>query len=65
MPFGTLALEGTAMYRPEPIWDGQLYRAVAPVKMQSVPIRMIPYYAWNNRGAAAMSVWLPVVFGTD
>jgi DUF1680 family protein len=24
------------------------------------PIRMIPYYAWNNRGPVDMSVWLPL-----
>ncbi len=30
--------------------------------MKPLPIRMIPYFAWANRGPAAMSVWLPVVW---
>ena len=29
--------------------------------MNPLPIRLIPYYAWNNRGPAAMSMWLPLV----
>jgi hypothetical protein len=25
-----------------------------------VPVRAIPYYAWDNRAAGAMKVWLPI-----
>ena len=28
-------------------------------RQQPVTIRLIPYYAWNNRGAKSMVVWIP------
>lgn len=60
MPFGIQALEGTALYRRDDPWDENLYRPLAPFQMESIPIRLIPYFAWANRGPSAMSVWLPV-----
>lgn len=38
----------------------ELYRVIRPVKEQKVHIRLIPYYAWDNRGIQDMSVWLPL-----
>ncbi len=35
-----------------------LYRSAGPVREQDVTLRMIPYYAWNNRGEGEMSVWI-------
>jgi len=61
LPFDLVALEGQALYRREVSWDGQLYRKLTPVSLEPIPIRLIPYFAWANRGASAMSVWLPVV----
>lgn len=44
-------------------WDG-LYRPVdTGGDFETLPLRFIPYYAWANRGKAAMSVWLPVLWG--
>jgi hypothetical protein len=57
------ALKGEALYRPETPWTTDLYRPMKHSKLKPLPIRMIPYFAWNNRGPAAMSVWLPVVLG--
>ena len=53
---------GEALYREEPSWTGDLYRKVERKPMKLLTIRMIPYFAWANRGPAAMSVWLPVVW---
>lgn len=61
LSFGTQALEGEALYRPEKPWKTDLYRPLTHSALKPLPIRMIPYFAWNNRGAAAMSVWLPVI----
>ena len=58
--FKMRALEGEALYRPEKPWTTELYRPMTHVALTPLPVRMIPYFAWNNRGAAAMSVWLPV-----
>ena len=57
---GLIALEGGALYRAEPAWDS-LYRPLPDCPLQPMPVRMIPYFAWANRGPAAMTVWLPVV----
>lgn len=29
------------------------------ISMKAVPIKAIPYFSWNNRGAGEMQVWLP------
>lgn len=54
---GVVALEGEARVAPELDWDRTLYRAVP--KSKPVPIRAIPYYAWDNRAPGPMKVWLP------
>ncbi|MFC1636745.1 glycoside hydrolase family 127 protein, partial [Planctomycetota bacterium] len=36
------------------------YRQVSEAKPRRIDIRMIPYYAWNNREEPKMTVWLPV-----
>jgi len=53
------ALEGKVMLTPNESWTGQLYRPIN-TKKETVSIKLIPYYAWGNRGKGDMSVWLPV-----
>jgi len=60
LPFGIVTLGGRALYRAESPWSTALYRTVERKSAEPLPIRMIPYFAWANRGPAAMSVWLPV-----
>lgn len=36
------------------------YRPVSPKKPAQIDLRLIPCYAWGNRGKTEMSVWLPV-----
>ncbi len=36
-----------------------LYIEAGKEKEEELPITMIPYYAWNNRGVNEMTVWLP------
>ena len=57
--YEVMALEGKANVAAEADWQGQLYREVNQAK-QTVPVRLIPYYAWGNRGKGEMSVWLPL-----
>ena len=61
LPFGIQALQGEALHCPEAPWDGDLYRALSPRGLEPIPVRLAPYFAWANRGPAAMSVWLPVI----
>jgi len=53
------ALEGKVMVMQNESWSGRLYRPVNRKKEMS-PIRLVPYYAWGNRGKGDMSVWLPI-----
>ncbi|MBP5763575.1 MAG: glycoside hydrolase family 127 protein [Bacteroidales bacterium] len=40
-------------------WSNRLYRPLQPAT-RPVRIRLIPYYAWGNRGRCDMTVWLPL-----
>ena len=54
-------LEGNALLVNDAAWGkDQLYRTLRPVRKQKVHIRLIPYYAWDNRGIDDMSLWLQV-----
>lgn len=53
-----MALETEAINRAEKPWTGTLYREVKTDK-EKVKIRLIPYYAWGNRGKSEMTVWIP------
>ncbi|KAA9108146.1 glycoside hydrolase family 127 protein [Microbacterium rhizomatis] len=39
-----------------------LYEDLADAPLRTVTARLIPYYAWGNRGPGEMSVWLPLVW---
>ncbi|MBR1687116.1 MAG: glycoside hydrolase family 127 protein [Prevotella sp.] len=55
------ALEGDALLADGGTWDNNtLYRDLSEVPSKKVKIRLIPYYAWDNRGRQDMTVWLPV-----
>lgn len=41
-----------------PAESAELYRPYQPDQEQAVTLRMVPYYAWNNRGEGEMSVWV-------
>ena len=56
-----IALEGDALLVNSDQWDNHtLYRDLRPAAKQKVRIRLIPYYAWDNRGIQDMSLWLPL-----
>jgi DUF1680 family protein len=57
-----MALVGTAKLLPDdPITGKKLYREVTKKPVTDIPVRLIPYYAWANRGASDMTVWAPVM----
>ena len=56
-----IALEGDAKLVNNKPWNNTtLYRQVAKSPDTKVRIRLIPYYAWDNRGIQDMSLWLPL-----
>ena len=53
------ALEGDAIVTNDKTWNNQtLYRELSKPSSRKVRIRLIPYYAWDNRGIQDMSLWL-------
>ncbi len=54
-PMTVLKVPGKRLLPSE---GAELYHAAQPVREQDVTLRMVPYYAWNNRGEGEMSVWV-------
>jgi DUF1680 family protein len=68
---GVTLLEGEGQAAVEPEWRDELYRELPPAPAalgaerpqtlgRAVPLKLIPYYAWDNRGRSEMTVWLPL-----
>src|SRR5262249_14395012 len=53
---GVTALEGKAVGLEEPKWSGELYRDFEPKAPRAIDLRLIPSYAWGNRGPSEMTV---------
>ncbi len=59
---GVVTVEATGSVVDTDAWAGGMYRTYGSARnSHSLPITLkaIPYYAWANRGANAMRVWLP------
>ena len=54
---GIVALETEGMSSDATSWPGGLY-STAP-QIRNTKVRAIPYYAWDNRKAGPMEVWIP------
>jgi DUF1680 family protein len=39
-----------------------LYRTFRPAGKQTIEIKLIPFYAWANRGMSYMTVFMPLVY---
>ena len=55
-----MALTGEAKLLNGLSWGKTLYKEVTRIT-DPVKIKLIPYYAWANRGRTDMSVWLPLM----
>jgi len=53
---GIMSLNGFAHYEKQ--FD-DLYTEIEACDPTLYPIKLIPYFAWNNRGIGKMEVWLP------
>lgn len=54
---GVVTLSADALSDASADWNGSLYRREPP-KTSRVPIKAVPYYAWDNRAPGEMLVWL-------
>ncbi|UKT65442.1 aceric acid hydrolase [Pedobacter mucosus] len=54
-----MSLVGEAKIVEPNSWKNVLYRPIDK-NNNSIPLKLVPYFAWGNRGHSEMSVWLPV-----
>ena len=54
---GVMVLTGMALAEELSGWDGSLYRTESP-NLIPIQIAAIPYFAWDNREAGEMRVWI-------
>jgi uncharacterized protein len=57
---GVTVVEGSAAAASQGEWAGKLYRDLNDTPAKPIDLRLIPYFAWANRGDSEMSVWLPL-----
>jgi len=63
---GVPVLEGQALrleraeWSESPWYKEPLYRRVESKKPQPLPIRLVPYHTWANRGRSEMTVFMPI-----
>jgi DUF1680 family protein len=54
-------LQGEALMQLPNDWNKGLYRPInSEDGFQKIDIKLVPYFAWGNRGKSEMSVWMPV-----
>ena len=52
-------LSGNAFLLESNEWNNSLYKEINRQK-KPIKVKLIPYYAWANRGNTDMTVWMPV-----
>ena len=57
---GIVRLEGRVTARSAVPWRDELYREFQQPTATPIPVSLIPYYVWANRGPSEMTVWLPL-----
>ncbi len=55
-----MSLEGEVKQLSNKGWTNVLYKELNTIS-QPVKIKLIPYYAWANRGNTDMTVWMPLI----
>ncbi|MDR7212553.1 glycoside hydrolase family 127 protein [Flavobacterium piscis] len=53
-----LSITASSLITPDNSWDKKLYKPVSTKDSKEYSIKLIPYFAWGNKGKGEMSVWL-------
>ncbi|MEN8907687.1 MAG: beta-L-arabinofuranosidase domain-containing protein [Clostridiales bacterium] len=57
-----LALESELYHIDKRTTPNGLYRQLQIDGLSKTPVRLIPYFAWDNRGFGEMKIWLPIAY---
>jgi uncharacterized protein len=60
-----LQVEGATVPATQESWPYDESGSDRPDRTEAVTMKFIPYYAWGNRGASTMRVWVPAQSGLD
>lgn len=55
-----VALEGKLRVYRAGSWEKKLYREYTLRESEVIETKLIPHYAWGNRGPSEMTVWIPL-----
>ena len=60
-----LILESTGLTYEDSSWynENALYQTVEDFQTKRIRFRMVPYFAWDNRGMGEMIIWMPAFWG--
>ena len=53
-----LTINASSSITPDNSWDKKLYKPISIKDNKEYTIKLIPYFAWGNKGKGEMSVWL-------
>lgn len=42
-----------------------LYQTLKVTGYRKVPVRLVPYFAWDNRGVGEMRIWMPIFYNLN
>ncbi len=57
---GIRLLRCTGSRLSRPAYETSLYSEISPYTFEPISLRLVPYYAWDNRSQGEMTVWLPL-----
>ena len=53
-----LSITASTSINPDNSWDKKLYKPISTKDSKEYSVKLIPYFAWGNKGKGEMSVWL-------
>lgn len=56
------AITGEMLVHKANVSEDTLYTTLEIPELEKTPVRLVPYFAWDNRGYDEMKIWLPVAY---
>ena len=53
-----LSINATSLINEDASWDKKLYKTLSDKKTKEYNLKLIPYFAWGNKGKGEMTVWM-------
>jgi len=53
-----VSIEAEAIINPNNSWDKSLYKPLSSKDAMAVSVKLVPYFAWGNKGQGEMTVWM-------